>query len=193
MSITDDLATLFIEESPPVDGLTVLDFGCGSGHAAVEFIARGARQAVAYDHNAARGKIARENFVPVFSYLPECLKVDLIWCSHVLEHVKNPIKLLTEFTELGQTLWLAVPSSYEGYVMGHLNNYTMPLLVELLRRAGWDVRHGSYKRFRDNLWVRVDKYHGDDVSRYPEPMESRLALSGRCLTKHFETFNWKNK
>ena len=205
MNITEELAMTFLDESPSFKDKSILDFGCGNGHTACEFKRRGAYHVVALDRNERAGKYLIQEGIPFVTKIHDDMSedpFDIIWCSHVLEHIEDPVSVLLDLRTIGRELWIAVPSVYNGYVAGHINNYTMPLLVEHLRRSGWDTERGAYKRIRGNLWVRVKatRTGAHLFSDYPNPMFTIMRNNGRCSEEEFFTtkvndevyeHNWK--
>jgi SAM-dependent methyltransferase len=71
--------------------------------------------------------------------------VDVIWASHVLEHVPNPGQFLAKCRELCKTLVITVPPLKTPLVGGHINLFTMGTLQYHLILAGFQpMRWGSY-------------------------------------------------
>lgn len=74
-------------------------------------------------------------------------KFDVIWCSHVLEHIRNPAIFLDKiFNDLneGGTLALTVPYNderhMEAVVDGHINKFTVGTMLYHLINSGFDCR-----------------------------------------------------
>lgn len=71
--------------------------------------------------------------------------VDVIWASHVLEHVPNPGAFLAKCKSLCRTLVITVPPLKTALVGGHINLFTMGTLQYHLILAGFQPRRwGSY-------------------------------------------------
>ena len=122
---------------------TVLDIGCGDGHETELFRFLG-KKVVAI--NADPSPIFKVDFFGDYlNYWPEH-QFDCIWCSHVLEHVRNPGLFLDKvFRELkeGGVLALSVPynefyADYNYFTMGHHNRYNALILIYQLICAGFD-------------------------------------------------------
>lgn len=112
-------------------------------------------------------------------------------CSHVLEHVENPLLLLSVLSDLAMEdgrLILAVP------------NVITPrfLLNSLLRRDvtnpghlyAWDVSH--FSRLLDRSGLRVEYFESDSVSVVPGRIVSRTSKNfrfGRYLSRVFPWFS----
>jgi len=174
----------------PVTGKTVLDIGCGDGWASVEMSIRGA-QVVGTDLSSVPPVLLIENRIP-YQQIPTA-NYDIGWCHHVLEHIQDPILFLQELHERIDQLWVTVPEEIgHGFAKGHINRYNMQLLIEHLRRAGWNVERGSYIARAGNLTavVRSDLLWGDSLSPYPASM-SPLNDKGTCSHKiHLLKENW---
>jgi len=185
---------------------TVADIGCGDGWASVELKHRGAivtavdilpeghykldrivEQGIHYSSLGIRG-LEGEHY-------------DLAWCYHVLEHIPNPTLFLSDIRKVADVLCLAVPKcTPEGFAKGHINMYNMPLLVEHLRRGGWDVEHGQYTIYPGPkvgaLWTIVSSHEGymfEDQStyaKYPEPMNALNVEGENHLRNEMYEWNW---
>lgn len=121
----------FIKEQPE----HVLDIGAGEGkHAEVM------REA---------GIVVEEVTLPN-DYMDLTGEYDGIWCSHVLEHQRNPglfiDKMVSELTDDG-LLAITVPPAKHNLVGGHVSIWNLSLVLYQLVLAGLDcsaARVGSY-------------------------------------------------
>ncbi|MFN8391600.1 MAG: class I SAM-dependent methyltransferase [Bdellovibrionota bacterium] len=92
-------------------------------------------------------------------------KFDAIWCSHVLEHIRNPGAFLDKvYDDLreGGVLALTVPFmnsalSLHSFVSGHHNLYNQWTLLNQLVCAGFDCRNASIATYNGQLSVVVKK------------------------------------
>ncbi len=75
-------------------------------------------------------------------------KFDVIYCSHVIEHQRNIGNFLDKIFDLltdDGKLLIAVPkhSAYR-MIEGHINSFLMPLFIQHLIYAGFDLKQGKY-------------------------------------------------
>ena len=105
-------------------------------------------------------------------------KFDAIWCSHVLEHVRNPGNFLDKiFDDLkdGGVLALTVPymdSSMNPHVFanGHCNKFNQWTLLYQLICAGFDCRQASVATYSGQLSVIVRKVR-NNLFRSPQAIQ----------------------
>lgn len=195
----------FLEASPDPVGRTVMDVGCGDGFAALQFVNRDAKKVYANDLRPDEDKMTdlkpNSEFLQGIQFVPmndRSLydgKLDLVWCHHCLEHQERPIDFLKELRALLKPhgeLWLAVPNMRENInlSLGHTMAYNMPLLVEHLKRASFDVEKGAYWRQRGHLRVRLGILKAGEMSEYPKPMREAFKSIGRCPAEVVHNWNW---
>jgi len=92
-------------------------------------------------------------------------KFDAIWCSHVLEHTRNPGAFLDKiFADLyeGGILALTVPFHDLGgdifsFALGHHNHYNVALLIYQLICAGFDCRNVSIGIYCNQIGIILKK------------------------------------
>lgn len=85
-------------------------------------------------------------------------KFDAIWCSHVLEHVQNPIAFLAKTRRdlvTNGILAVTVPPLKSCIVSGHINLYYTGLLLYQLVLAGYDCKNAAVKKYGYNISVIV--------------------------------------
>jgi SAM-dependent methyltransferase len=90
---------------------------------------------------------------------------DAIWCSHVLEHIRNPGLFLDKiFHDLkeGGVLALSVPyhdfnSLLDSMIFGHFNRYHVPLLIYALVAAGFDCRNLRFRIYCGQISILLTK------------------------------------
>lgn len=101
---------------PPLDGRTVLDFGCGVGDQAATLVARGAR-VIGYDANEELIRVARARALPSAEFRIGDLREDLdldgqadgIWCSFTAAFFPDFDKVLERWSNyLKPGGWLVV-------------------------------------------------------------------------------------
>ena len=145
-----------------------LDVGCGEGWALAEFDSRGwavtgldfSVSGVTNMNARMEDKVFQGDIYGSLRLLREKgLKFDVIWLDHVLEHVRNPVKLLTMLIDMvaeGGILMVNVPNDGNGYheklvadgavlrrwwisPPDHLSYFTRESLEGLLGATGWHV------------------------------------------------------
>jgi SAM-dependent methyltransferase len=125
---------------------SILDIGCGDGNELILF-RYFASTVVGVNDDPNAKNISVDFFGDYLDYIPD-EPFDAIWCSHVLEHIRNPGLFLDKiFHDLkdGGVLALSVPyhdfnTALDNMIFGHFNRYNIPLLVYALVAAGFDCR-----------------------------------------------------
>lgn len=92
-------------------------------------------------------------------------KFDAIWCSHVLEHVRNPGQFLEKiFDDLHDDGFLALTVPFHdlggdifSIAIGHHNHYNTALLIYQLVCAGFDCREISVAVFNNQIGLILKK------------------------------------
>lgn len=193
------------------DFQTVLDIGTNDGRVAYVFEALG-KTVTGLEPCASPGSpdlptreidIERDYFDVSFSK-----KFDAIWCSHVLEHVRNPGAFLDKiFDDLkeGGTLAITVPFfdfdvSATSVLLGHHNKYNHWLLVYQLVCAGFDCKEASIAVYSGMTSVIVRKVPNNVqrstaalYSPYP-PSQKMWSKDGHFVEPRifdFFPFEWK--
>ncbi len=86
---------------------------------------------------------------------------DAVWCSHVLEHVRNTGKTLDELYRILSDdgyLFIVVPEDSDEIRGGHINiGWNIGTLMYNLILAGFDVRNGSFIKHKKNVVAFVQK------------------------------------
>ena len=126
--------------------LTVLDFGGGDGRLMQRFVEAGARVDL-IDYGTATTAGVRRIGDTEASLQPG-VEYDAIISSHVIEHVPNPVEILTSLTrhlksdgvlyvEVPMEVWGGAPHLREPVT--HVNFFTPGSMRHLIRRTGGDV------------------------------------------------------
>ena len=85
---------------------------------------------------------------------------DLAICSHVIEHVEHPRKLLIEIKRISKYQLFEVPIDFSFRVdkkfkhfnsYGHINIYTPALFNFLLKTAGFDIINRKYALYNKEI------------------------------------------
>jgi SAM-dependent methyltransferase len=141
---------------------SVLDIGCGEG-----------REVEIFRHVASRVAGINADPNPTFAadfhgdYLDYQVNepFDAIWCSHVLEHIRNPGTFLEKvFRDLNEdgVLALSVPyhdfsAGWDVMILGHHTRYNVPLLIYQLVAAGFDCRQLAFRVYCGQISVILRK------------------------------------
>lgn len=164
------------------DFKSVMDVGCGEG-AEVRLMRHAGKVVTAVNYDPACS--FKADHFGDFMTMP-LVKVDAIWCSHVLEHVRNPGAFLDRiYDSLNDGGWLALSVPYHEFGgpldalnLGHHNRYNVLLLVYQLVCSGFDcsgedfssIVHGGQVsvvlRKRSNTIGRSNFAPYDDVARF---------------------------
>jgi len=73
---------------------TVLDIGCGAGGALIACRLAGAESVVGVDVDSRSDTVTWRFNIPVFRTIPPHSHWERIWCSHLIEHVLDPVGFL---------------------------------------------------------------------------------------------------
>ena len=133
----------------PIQG-TVLDIGSNNGSHARYMKSKGLNVLTLDAHHNA----------DICATWPTELKfqVGAVWCSHTLEHSRNPGAFLDAINKvLIPDGWLAitVPPAKTAIVGGHLSIWNAGLLLYHLIMAGFDCRDAKIKTYNYNISVIV--------------------------------------
>jgi SAM-dependent methyltransferase len=109
-------------------------------------------------------------------------KADLVLASHVLEHVPDDRRVLSQLVPLvrkGGLLALFVPIEPEGFDPKHVRTYTVDSVAELMREHGLKVVHAE-----ENYHIRSGPLrHMDHPARHDWPvLKSLEGIRDLCLT-----------
>jgi|APGre2960657373_1045057.scaffolds.fasta_scaffold00593_7 SAM-dependent methyltransferase len=135
-------------------------------------------------------------------------KFDAIWCSHVLEHIRNPGNFLDKiYDDLNEGGILALTVPYNDMTddilwccFGHHNKYTHSLLVYQLICAGFDCRNIHIANYMGQIGIILKKVsnnlprinsgiYDDNLGKFfPDEMNVNIGDSG---TRYDSAFvNW---
>lgn len=94
---------------------------------------------------------------------------DLIYCSHTLEHLKSPRKTLIEISSSitrNGLLYIEVPNIEflnttdiieEWFIDKHLYHFSRNLLLQYLKKVGFNIIHCSDELVRENISIIIQK------------------------------------
>lgn len=130
---------------------TVLDIGCGEGLVSNIFKSLN-KEVTTIEPGESKPRLPEFNPIKI-DYKDDYLnidfkqKFDVIWCSHVLEHIRNPAMFLDKiFSDLneGGTLALTVPYNdgghHEAVVDSHINKFTIGTMLYNLICSGFNCK-----------------------------------------------------
>lgn len=161
LGLSDEMIAEFIPS-----GSLVVDLGCGSGRLCRRLAVQAGR-VIGIDNDASSLNLARLESVPAnVSYvlgdialpLPEQIserEVDSALLVHVLEHLDNSDRFLTDLRSFAASVIVEVPDfdsdplNHVRWRLGarwysdadHVREYTRSSLISQLDRTGWDVVH----------------------------------------------------
>lgn len=125
---------------------TVIDVGCGTGHLLAALSERLELERIVGVDYAAAGLARARELVPTAELRREdlyCLEVDeafdLVLCTEVLEHLKDPVAAMTTLMRLcGQsgTVVVTVPDGDQDTWEGHINFWNAEDFAGFLSRFG---------------------------------------------------------
>lgn len=139
----------------------MLDVGAGAGGHFARFLAAGL-DAEAIDIVGPRFQEWQERWHkgPIDDLADRGRLFDLVWCSHVLEHlpdVGHALRLMRQALKPAGRLYLTVPPMKPNIVGGHVNLFNLGLLAYRLVLAGFDCCRASFGRYGYNLSAIVER------------------------------------
>lgn len=171
---------------------TVVDFGCGSGEILAS-ISCGRR--IGIEVNASARESARLNGLEVYDDTAEIPSgiADVVVSHHALEHVPYPIQALAELNRIlkpSGVLRICVPVEYPHRsrtydpddVANHLHTWTVQLLGNTLREAGFQVTPES-------VWIISRRFPRPLVNLYPYlpgPLANTIGFGFAQARRHRE-------
>jgi len=134
----------------------VMDIGSGEGlHA--EVFRRHGKTVVTVDKSTHWGK---PDILGDFTAVGYQKDIDLFWCSHVLEHQRNPgdfLDVLSYIAPEGALVAITVPPAKHNIVGGHVSIWNAGLLLYHMVLAGFDCKDAHVKEHEYNISVVVKK------------------------------------
>jgi SAM-dependent methyltransferase len=144
----------------PLAGKTVLDVGGGNGKL-LDFFLKVKCRCFLVDYNR-YPKPGIERLGNTVNDIPNGVEFDVLICSHVLEHVPNPMEFLADlrlhlkpdgkaYFEVPLQIWYGIP--IEAEPVTHINFFTDRSFLNMLHCARFHVVRygcgpGSYERYR---------------------------------------------
>lgn len=192
----------------PARPLRLLELGCGSGNVLESLGALGEAVGMEPDPDLvaagrARGLDVRHGALPGGRVVPAGWP-DAVLLLDVLEHLEDDLEALrAAWTILppGGSLVATVPAygwlwSRHDDLLGHRRRYTAPSLGDVVRRAGFRLRHVSHFNtlllpaiVAARAWKRLRGESGHDLTRPPAPVNA--ALAGVLGLERFVVARWR--
>ncbi|WP_171125494.1 MULTISPECIES: glycosyltransferase [unclassified Ruegeria] len=144
----------------------IIDIGTGSGLAARSFFNAGWEVVASGMDMDAYLDADNAGFPPGIELLPDLdicdmhplvdASLDCVWCAHVLEHVSDTGRALSEIRRVLKPdgrLFIAVPPFKHNVVGGHVNSgWNLGTLMYVLADAGFDLSDGRFIHHGYNLF-----------------------------------------
>jgi SAM-dependent methyltransferase len=167
---------------PGSEAKRILEYGCGLGQNILS-LPRAAGFEISREARAFCEKRGLRTYSKLSS-VPRG-KWDIVLCSHVLEHLENPLeslRLMLEFLAPGGKLFLVLPRDPQGPaglspdINQHLFTWNFRAINNLLNRAGWRVLTNETKYYQGfGLFLPLKKILGQSV------YVSAVRILGRAL------------
>lgn len=133
---------------------SVIDIGCGRGRHSERFRSAG-KKVYSVDFAGLYEKAHKVSFEEFYeTYVTK--RVDLIWCSHVLEHVHDVqsfLKKARDLTNINGYIAVTVPPLKHQIVGGHITLWNAGLVMYNLILAGFDCSNARIKQCGYNITV----------------------------------------
>lgn len=167
---------------------TVLDVGAGEGvHA--ELLASKGKMVTCIDYGESvyfkKKKSPVSVIVADFCEYKFYQQYDCVWCSHVLEHQRNPGLFLEKVYSVlkeGGVLAVTVPPAKDSVVGGHVSLWSSGLLLYNLVLSGFDCSNAKVLCYGYNISVVVEK------RSFQMPRLAYDSGDVRMLKKYFPEF-----
>jgi len=129
------------------------------------------------------------SFEPEHSY-------DVVWTSHVLEHVRNTglflDKIRATLVDDGIVAVTVPPHINDLGILSHLTTWDPMLLIINLVHARLDCRNGRFSRYRYNVSGIAHKTQHSGSAKI-QRLLPQLQKVGYRMSRQFKFWNWTNK
>lgn len=172
-------------------GVTMLDIGGGDGLHARYFRKRGLKVDILDLQEGMEPLIhagSYETFRPGVKY-------DVIWCSHVFEHIINPGVFMSKiFYDLkpGGYAVVTVPPMKSDMLFEHVTLWNPGLLLIHLIKAGFDCRQARVGSYHYNITV-IAQRPLVDLKLPDDRMLPAVERNGGYFNGEIKFLNWKNQ
>jgi len=159
-----------LEQALLTEPESVLDIGSGRGHHSMAFLSGGAKRVVGADPMFRC--LDHDNYEHKQDPYEELdlgdEQFDVVWCSHVLEHIPNVQHFLShlhKWLKPDGYLAISVPTDRQQRLhVGHLTLWTPAHLVYNLICAGWDCKDAIWYTGNISIGLMVQKKDLIDLS-----------------------------
>jgi len=159
-----------LEQAILTEPESVLDIGSGMGYHSMAFLANGAKRVVGVDPMLCC--LEHDNYEHKQDPYEELdlgdEQFDVVWCSHVLEHIPNVQHFLShlhKWLKPDGYLAISVPTDRQQRLhIGHLTLWTPAHLVYNLICAGWDCKDAIWYTGNISIGLMVKKKDLIDLS-----------------------------
>lgn len=139
-------------------GRTLLDIGCGAGLQGriFEDYGKSVTGLTMSEHASYDGSLLSNVVHADFLQWTPDRKYDIVWASHVLEHVRDVEAFLAKAREAvreGGCLAITVPSSEKNILLAHVHMFNAGRILRYLLGAGFDCRNAEILVYGYNLSV----------------------------------------
>jgi len=141
----------------------VLDLGCADGHITA-FVSTLCQHATGVDYNASHIEVAKRinNRINTQYLCTDALdfmkgndlKYDVMICSHILEHLDDPIGFLTDFRPYFRNLYIEVPDNDATQVNYIRDSLGLPILYSDADHV-WEYTRDSLKKMLLDMQIRL--------------------------------------
>lgn len=172
-------------------GATMLDIGGGDGLHARYFRSRGLDVDI-LDLNQGMEPLIfagpYEDFAPGKKY-------DVIWCSHVYEHIMNPGRFLSKILydlKPGGYVVLTVPPMKSDMLFEHVTLWNPGLLLIHLIKCGFDCREARVGSYHYNISA-IAKRPLEELKLREDQLLPGVEWANGYFNGDFKFVNWRNK
>ncbi|MBP0001885.1 MAG: class I SAM-dependent methyltransferase [Cyanobacteria bacterium SID2] len=161
-----------VQQASTYDFQSIIDIGAGDGFAAKAFCERGKQVTVTDLHPELLENLPED--VTVYENLDVCdmsaipsESYDAVWCSHVIEHVMDTGRALSEIRRIlkpNGLAFLTVPPFEHRVLDGHVcPGWNIGILMYVLIVSGFDVINASFINYHSNVSAFVRKGPDFDI------------------------------
>lgn len=181
-----ELLQLFPERS--VDRLRLLDVGGGNGVHTHFFRDNGFEVDLIDIVDGTPPRVYVGDFLG-FAYPT---RYDIVWASHVLEHILNPgqfVRQLLSCAKEGGFLCITVPPAKSEMTFGHVTQWNAGLLLIHLIKAGLDCRNARIYTKGYNVTI-ITKIEYRTSENYLKWLPASIKIAGGYFAGDIDFLNW---
>lgn len=169
----------FIRDKVPTDA-RIMDLGCGNGEISA-CLGQISNSVIGVDKDPkkirnAQVKYKSENVKFICSdalnYLQNCPdKFDVLFLSHILEHLDEPIKFLNDFKSEFRYIYIEVPDFENSYINivrkrfncylnyadeDHIHEFDREEMISIIMSINGEILNAEYRNGVMRFWIRVN-------------------------------------